>query len=62
MRGTPLEVLQKLGGWVDMRYAHLAPSYTAQWVENSRREDERNTKRGTVAIVDEPKPTKSLET
>lgn len=40
MRGTPPEVLQKLGGWstlaMVMRYAHLAPSYTAQWVENSR--------------------------
>lgn len=34
MRGTPPEVLQKVGGWstlaMVMRYAHLAPSYTAQ--------------------------------
>ncbi len=39
MNGTPLEVLQKLGGWATygmvLRYAHLAPSYVASWVENS---------------------------
>jgi integrase len=33
MEGTPIEVLQKLGGWADakmvLRYAHLAPSYVA---------------------------------
>ncbi len=36
---TPLEVLQKLGGWSDikmvMKYAHLAPNYTARYVGNS---------------------------
>ena len=38
-----------------MRYAHLAPSYTAQWVENSRRDDEMGTKQVTVEIEDEQK-------
>jgi integrase len=40
MAGTPLDVLQKLGGWetremVD-RYAHLAPTYLAQFAANAR--------------------------
>lgn len=39
MNGTPLEVLQKLGGWsslqIVMRYAHLAPEHIASWAENS---------------------------
>lgn len=39
MNGTPLEVLQKLGGWssltIVMRYAHLAPEHVASWAENS---------------------------
>ncbi|MEM9531396.1 MAG: site-specific integrase [Pseudomonadota bacterium] len=38
MSGTPLEVLQRLGGWrsLDMvlRYAHLAPSHVARYAEN----------------------------
>ena len=38
-RGTPLPVLQILGGWssLDMvlRYAHLAPSHAAAWAGNS---------------------------
>ncbi len=40
MAGTPLEVLQKLGGWEDlrmvMRYAHLAPEYLASFAGNSK--------------------------
>lgn len=40
MNGTPLDVLQKLGGWAtrDMvqRYAHLAPSYVAQFAGNAK--------------------------
>lgn len=36
---TPLPVLQKLGGWADIRmvlkYAHLAPDYTAQYAGDS---------------------------
>ncbi|HJW25161.1 MAG TPA: site-specific integrase [Rhodocyclaceae bacterium] len=40
MSGTPLHALQKLGGWrkIDMvmRYAHLAPSYVAQYAGNVR--------------------------
>lgn len=40
MRGTPLDVLQKLGGWETRemveRYAHLAPSYVAQFAGNAR--------------------------
>ena len=34
MAGTPLEVLQKLGGWANVkivqRYAHLSPGFMAQ--------------------------------
>lgn len=37
--GTPLDVLQKLGGWASysmvLRYAHHAPSYLAQFADNS---------------------------
>jgi len=37
--GTPLPVLQKLGGWscyeMVLRYAHLAPDHTAVYAENS---------------------------
>lgn len=40
MNGTPLEVLQKLGGWktlqMVMRYAHLAPEHLAKFAGNSR--------------------------
>lgn len=38
MAGTPLEVIQKLGGWAKlemvMRYAHLAPSFIAGYANN----------------------------
>lgn len=38
--GTPLEVLQKLGGWsslqIVMRYAHLSPGLLAQYADNER--------------------------
>lgn len=37
--GTPLEVLQQLGGWSSlamvMRYAHLAPGHVAKYAENA---------------------------
>ena len=40
MAGTPLEVLQKLGGWADLkmvlRYAHLAPEYLAGYANNAK--------------------------
>lgn len=40
MSGTPLEVLQKLGGWASLqmvlRYAHLAPEYLASHAGNDR--------------------------
>lgn len=40
MSGTPLEVLQKLGGWEDPRmvqnYAHLAPEYLASYAGNAK--------------------------
>lgn len=40
MSGTPLEVLQKLGGWADlkmvMQYSHLAPEYLAGYANNAR--------------------------
>lgn len=39
MAGTPLPVLQQLGGWrsldMVMRYAHLAPGYVAAYAENA---------------------------
>lgn len=39
MNGTPIEVLQKLGGWSDirmvLRYAHLAPEYLAGFANNA---------------------------
>lgn len=39
--GTPVEVLQKLGGWADMRmvmnYAHHTPGYVAQYANNVRK-------------------------
>lgn len=38
--GTPLEVLQKLGGWADLRmvmnYAHHSPGYLANFANNTR--------------------------
>jgi integrase len=40
MGGTPVEVLQKLGGWADirmvLRYAHLDPGYLAQFANNAK--------------------------
>ena len=40
MSGTPIEVLQKLGGWSDLRmvmkYAHLAPEHVAQFANNAK--------------------------
>lgn len=39
MNGTPLPVLQQLGGWASLdmvqRYAHLAPGHVAQWAGNA---------------------------
>ena len=39
--GTPLEVLQRLGGWADLRmvmnYAQFAPGFAAQFVNNVRK-------------------------
>lgn len=39
--GTPLDVLQKLGGWSDMRmvmhYAHHTPGYLAQFANNGKK-------------------------
>lgn len=40
MAGTPLEVLQKLGGWetlsMVLRYAHLAPEHLAAYANNAK--------------------------
>jgi integrase len=40
MRGTPQEVLQRLGAWrsptMVQRYAHLAPSYVAGFADNAK--------------------------
>ncbi|TBR13105.1 tyrosine-type recombinase/integrase [Rugosibacter aromaticivorans] len=40
MSGTPLDVLQKLGGWADhkmvLQYAHLAPEYLASFANNAK--------------------------
>jgi integrase len=39
--GTPLDVLQKLGGWADLRmvmnYAHHSPGYLAGFANNTRK-------------------------
>lgn len=39
--GTPLDVLQKLGGWSDLRmvmnYAHHSPGYLAGFADNVRK-------------------------
>ncbi|MEO6146539.1 MAG: site-specific integrase [Sulfuriferula sp.] len=39
MNGTPIEVLQKLGGWrtlsMVLRYAHLAPEHLAKYADNA---------------------------
>lgn len=41
--GTPLDVLQKLGGWADIRmvqrYAHHSPGYLAGFVNNIKKEE-----------------------
>jgi integrase len=46
MNGTPLEVLQKLGGWASfdlvLRYAHLAPEYLATWAGNAADNRDKN--------------------
>lgn len=40
MNGTPLEVLQKLGGWATfdmvLKYAHLSPGHVAQYAINAK--------------------------
>jgi integrase len=40
MSGTPLEVLQRLGGWSSlamvMRYAHLSPDHLAGFANNAK--------------------------
>lgn len=39
---TPLDVVQKLGGWADLRmvmnYAHHSPGYLAQYANNIKKE------------------------
>ena len=39
-RGTPLHILQELGGWQSAemvrRYAHLAPEHLAEWVDQQK--------------------------
>jgi len=49
MNGTPLEVLQKLGGWASfdlvLRYAHLAPEYLATWAGNAAEKKKKRTKK-----------------
>jgi integrase len=53
MAGTPVEVLQKLGGWSSLsmvlRYAHLAPEYLASWAGNSDILSDRDTQSDTVS-------------
>ena len=53
MNGTPLEVLQKLGGWnslsMVLRYAHLAPEYLATWTDNSDIDRNISTRSDTVS-------------
>ena len=53
MNGTPLEVLQKLGGWnslqMVLKYAHLAPEYLATWAGNSDKSSDIDTRSDTVS-------------
>lgn len=46
MNGTPLEVLQRMGGWQSygmvLRYAHFAPSFVAQYADNVFQQGEVN--------------------
>lgn len=53
MAGTPLEVLQKLGGWEDPRmvqnYAHLAPEYLAGFAGNAKPWQPEKTKAARAA-------------
>ena len=52
MSGTPLEVLQKLGGWATLsmvlRYAHLAPDHLAGYANNAKPYSIGNTKEKTA--------------
>jgi integrase len=54
MNGTPLEVLQRLGGWKDLRmvlrYGHLADSFVDRYAENAKPYDTNfDTTRGVSA-------------
>lgn len=52
MEGTPLEALQKLGGWADhrmvLRYAHLAESFVDQFAGNAKPYQPRHVLRHTT--------------
>lgn len=54
-RGTPLNVLQQLGGWqsIDMvqKYAHLAPSHVAKWADNVARNRAQPKKKATKKVA-----------
>lgn len=54
-RQTPLEVLQKLGGWRDIRmvqrYAHLARDYTAQYAGDPGLSTAQPTKAPELTVV-----------
>lgn len=51
--GTPLEVLQKLGGWASfsmvLRYAHLAPDHLAGYANNAKPYHAGTEKRAEIA-------------
>ena len=55
MAGTPLPVLQKLGGWASIvmvqRYAHLAADYTAQFAGNAARYTQDGPKVGQDLVI-----------
>ncbi len=50
MSGTPMEVLQALGGWSSREmveiYSHLAPGFLAEYANNARPQDWRGHKNG----------------
>lgn len=54
MGGTPLDALQKLGGWTTpkmvQRYSHLAPSYLAQFANNATKYATRPQKKAKKSI------------
>jgi integrase len=54
-RGTPLDVLQELGGWASYemvkKYAHLGRSHVAHWADNVARNRAQGKKKATKKVA-----------